>query len=174
VTALSPDPTFYPTPAEAMRAPPEKVAYVAALHVGTGIDKPDFIAVVDFDPRSDDYGRIIHRVELDETGDELHHFGWNACSSMLCPYGDPTVERRYLIVPGLRSSNVYVLDTKPDPRRPRIGRRSRALRSPGSQDIRGCTQFTAVRMRSTSAPSADKETRVLEGCSSSTTEPSSP
>ena len=38
-------------------------------------------------------------------GDELHHFGWNACSSALCPTAPhPHVERRYLVVPGLRSS----------------------------------------------------------------------
>jgi selenium-binding protein 1 len=30
------------------------------------------------------------------------------------------MERRYLIIPGLRSSRIYVVDTKPDPRRPRI------------------------------------------------------
>ncbi len=32
----------------------------------------------------------------------------------------PHLERRYLIVPGLRSSRIYVLDTKPDPRCPRL------------------------------------------------------
>src|SRR5205823_3055920 len=31
-----------------------------------------------------------------------------------------SLERRYLIVPGLRSSRTYVLDTKPDPRSPRV------------------------------------------------------
>jgi methanethiol oxidase len=56
-------------------------------------------------------------------GDELHHFGWNACSSALCPYAPhPHIERRYLLVPGLRSSRIYVIDTKPDPRSPRIVR----------------------------------------------------
>src|SRR2546425_13217509 len=56
-------------------------------------------------------------------GDELHHFGWNACSTALCPYAPhPHVERRYLLVPGLRSSRIHVVDTKPDPRRPRIVR----------------------------------------------------
>ena len=30
------------------------------------------------------------------------------------------MERRYLIVPGLRSSRIHVLDTKPDPQRPTI------------------------------------------------------
>ena len=58
---------------------------------------------------------------------ELHHFGWNACSSALCHqghngHGQP-LERRYLIVPGLRSSrNLHVLDTKPDPRNPTVVR----------------------------------------------------
>jgi selenium-binding protein 1 len=40
---------------------------------------------------------------------------------MLCPNAaHPHVERRYLIVPGLKSSNVYVLDTKPDPLNPTV------------------------------------------------------
>ncbi len=117
---LTPDPTFYPTPQEAIKAPPEKTAYVACLYVGTGIARPDFIAVVDVDPSSPTYSKVVGRVDLPHVGDELHHFGWNACSSMLCPYGDPTIERRYLIVPGLRSSNIYVIDTKPDPRRPTL------------------------------------------------------
>ena len=54
-------------------------------------------------------------------GDELHHFGWNACSSALCPYAPhPHVERRYLVVPGIRSSRIHIIDTKPDPRKPEI------------------------------------------------------
>jgi selenium-binding protein 1 len=54
-----------------------------------------------------------------KSGDEFHHFGWNACSSCLCPNAPhPHVERRYLVVPGLRSSRIYILDTKPDPKKP--------------------------------------------------------
>ncbi|MCS7094486.1 MAG: selenium-binding family protein [Thaumarchaeota archaeon] len=128
MSRLKPDQTFYPTPREAVRGPPETIAYVAGLYTGTGLQKPDFLAVVDVDPKSDTYSQILHRVELPEIGDELHHFGWNACSSMLCPYGDPTLERRYLIVPGLRSSNVYVIDTKPDPRRPTLVKKIRGER----------------------------------------------
>ena len=57
------------------------------------------------------------------TGDEFHHFGWNACSSALSPLdGDPFLERRYLIVPGMRSSRIYIVDTKPDPTRPTIAK----------------------------------------------------
>ena len=39
----------------------------------------------------------------------------------LCPNAPhPHVERRYLVVPGLRSSRIYIMDTKPDPRAPKI------------------------------------------------------
>ena len=31
-----------------------------------------------------------------------------------------TVERRYLLLPGIASSRIYVLDTKPDPRKPTL------------------------------------------------------
>jgi selenium-binding protein 1 len=115
-----PDPTYYPSPRDAMKAEPERLAYVAALWVGTGVERPDFIAVVDVDPESPSYGKVVGKVELPYVGDELHHFGWNSCSSALCPYANPFIERRFLIVPGLRSSRIYVLDTRPDPRRPKI------------------------------------------------------
>jgi selenium-binding protein 1 len=47
---------------------------------------------------------------MPNAGDELHHFGWNACSSCLCPNAPhPHVERRYLVVPGLRSSRIHIL-----------------------------------------------------------------
>jgi selenium-binding protein 1 len=118
---MMPDPTFYPSARMAMQAPPEKLAYVAALNVGNG--QPDAIAVVDTDPDSADYGSIVHMLSLPNVGDELHHVGWNACSSALCPYAPhPHLERRYLIVPTLRTSRIYIVDTKPDRRRPQIVR----------------------------------------------------
>jgi selenium-binding protein 1 len=112
------DPSFFPSPRLAAQAPPEQLAYVAGLNVGNG--QPDFIAVVDVEPGSPRYGRIVGRTELPTVGDELHHFGWNACSSALCPYAHPHLERRYLIVPGMRSSRIYILDTKANPRQPTI------------------------------------------------------
>lgn len=40
-------------------------------------------------------------------------FGWNACSSSLSPLtGHAFLERRYLIIPGIRSSRIYVIDAK--------------------------------------------------------------
>jgi methanethiol oxidase len=118
------DPTFYRSPAEAIAAPPEQLAYVAAYD-RAGQAK-DAMAVLDCDPSSDDYGRVVGWSELPTAGNELHHFGWNACSSALChqghgDHGQP-LERRYLVVPGLRSSHIYVLDTKPDPRQPKLVR----------------------------------------------------
>jgi selenium-binding protein 1 len=114
-----PDPTFYPSPRDAAAAPPETLAYVAAF--ARPADKPDAIAVVDVDPGSPRYGSVVGFTELPFTGDELHHYGWNACSSALCPYAPhPHVERRYLIVPGIRSSRIYVLDTKDDPTAPSV------------------------------------------------------
>ncbi|BDC17580.1 selenium-binding family protein [Acidianus sp. HS-5] len=114
------DPTFYPSPKSAMKAKPEELAYVACLYEGTGVDAQDYLAVVDVNPSSPTYSKIVGKVNLPNKGDELHHFGWNACSSALCPNGIPGIERRYLIVPGLRSSRIYVIDTKPDPRSPKI------------------------------------------------------
>ena len=119
---MKPDPTFYPSPRLAAEAPPEKLAFVAALNP-PGAKSNDAILVVDVDPQSTQFGREVGRCTLPEFGDELHHFGWNACSSALCPYAPhPHVERRYLIVPGIRSSRIHVIDTKPDPRQPKVVR----------------------------------------------------
>ena len=82
---------------------------------------PDAIAVVDVDPKSKTYSQIIGTTAMPNAGDELHHFGWNACSSCLCPNAPHAhMERRYLVVPGLRSSRIHILDTKPDPKKPKI------------------------------------------------------
>jgi selenium-binding protein 1 len=116
------DPTFYPSPRLAMKAPAERLAYVAAFNPNKD-GRPDAMTVVDVDPGSSSYGTVVGNVEMPTAGDELHHFGWNACSSALCPYAPhPHVERRYLVVPGLRSSRIHILDIKPDPKQPKIVR----------------------------------------------------
>jgi selenium-binding protein 1 len=103
----------------AMKAPAETLAYVVAFDPEGKI--PDQMTVVDVDPKSKDYAKIVGRTEMPNAGDELHHFGWNACSSCLCPNAPhPHTERRYLVVPGLRSSRMHILDVKPDPKNPKI------------------------------------------------------
>jgi hypothetical protein len=121
MASWTPDPTFYPSLRLAAGAPPEKLAYVASFDPARR--RNDEMAVVDLDSGSLTYGQIVRRVEMSGVGDELHHFGWNACSSCLCPnMPHPHVERRYLIVPGIRSSRIHILDTKPNPKNPEIVR----------------------------------------------------
>jgi methanethiol oxidase len=116
----TPDPTFYPSPQQAIEAPAEELAYVALLSTD-GNGTKDALGVVDTDPASSGYGRLVGKVDLPDAGNELHHFGWNACSSHLCPYAPHAhVERRYLVMPGTHSSRIHVLDTKPDPRSPKL------------------------------------------------------
>jgi selenium-binding protein 1 len=119
---FKPDPTFYPSPRSAAEAPREELAYVVTLNEpANGDAKPDALTVVDLREDSSSYGQVVSRLEMPNVGDELHHFGWNACSSALCPWAPhPHVERRYLMVPGLRSSRIHVVDVKDDPWNPQI------------------------------------------------------
>jgi selenium-binding protein 1 len=106
----------YASPAEAMKSPRETLMYVPAIRVGTASKKPDYLATVDLDPRSKSYGQVIHRLAMPNAGDELHHFGWNACSS--CHAADDKM-RRYIVLPGLLSSRIHILDTA-NPRAPKL------------------------------------------------------
>ena len=81
--ALTADKTFYPTAKMAMDAPKEELAYVATLNVK---GKPDSLCTVDVNPESSSYLNTVSELVLPNIGDELHHFGWNACSAHLCPY----------------------------------------------------------------------------------------
>lgn len=100
----------YATPQAAIEeSEPEELAYVMGLYVGTDVDAPDFMAVVDVNPDSSTYQEIVNRVEMPNRGDELHHFGWNACSSS-CHMGG--LERRHLLVPGQRSSRIHIINTE--------------------------------------------------------------
>lgn len=119
IETLHPDPTFHPSPRLAMEAEPEHIAYTALLSPDRS--RPDALAVVDVDPSSATYGSVLRRVDLPHRGDELHHFGWNACSSALSPLtGHAFLQRRYLIVPGMRSSRLYIFDTQPDAAAPKL------------------------------------------------------
>ena len=114
---LRPDPTFYPSPTMAMQSPPEKLAYVALINP-LKTAAPTRSAWSMSIPTPASYGRLVGQTDMPNAGDELHHFGWNACSSCLCPYAPhPHMERRYLVVPGINSSRIHILDTKPNPRR---------------------------------------------------------
>jgi len=108
--------TTYATPADAMASPPETLLYVTAVRTGMKQEGPDYLATVDVDPKSKTYGQVVHRAEMPHVGDELHHFGWNACSSC---HGDPEKSRRYIVLPGLNSGRIYILDAA-DARAPKL------------------------------------------------------
>ncbi len=113
--SVRPDVTFHASPRLAMEAPAETLAYTLMLSPDGSV--PDGLAVVDVDPDSASFGKIVHQVLMPNTGDEFHHFGWNACSSALSPLtGHAFLERRYLIIPGIRSSRIYVVDVKGGPK----------------------------------------------------------
>lgn len=50
-------------------------------------------------------------------GDELHHSGWNVCSSC---HGDPGKRRDKLVLPSLGSDRVYIVDVGADLKSPRL------------------------------------------------------
>lgn len=106
----------YATPGDAQKAPREKLLYATALYVGSDDRQPDYLATIDVDPDSPSYSQVIHRLPMPQAGDELHHFGWNACSSC---HGDPEKARRYLVVPGLLSGRIHIVDAA-DPARPKL------------------------------------------------------
>ena len=72
----------------------EALLYVPAI-IADGSGRPDYLATVDVDPASPTYSTVIARLPMPHAGDELHHSGWNACSSC---HGDATKRRNLLIV----------------------------------------------------------------------------
>jgi selenium-binding protein 1 len=78
--------------------------------------KPDYLAIVDVDPNSPQFCKVINRVLVPNSGDELHHFGWNSCSSCFC---DPNKKRDKLILPTLNSDRIYIFDTS-SPKEPKL------------------------------------------------------
>ena len=107
----------YASPEEAIKSEKEKLLYTIAIYVGTGIQKPDYIATIDVDPKSKNYSKVISRCEMPIIGDELHHMGWNACSSC---HNEKDIKRKYLIVPGVRTSNIYIIDCFSEPKKPSL------------------------------------------------------
>src|SRR6266550_1881790 len=108
---MRPDPTFHASPKLAMEAPPENFAYTLLL--SPDFPQPAGLAVIDTKPGSPTFGQTVHTVTMPNKGDEFHHFGWNACSSALSPLTGHAF-------PGLRSSRIYIVDTKPDPTQAKI------------------------------------------------------
>ncbi|KAG2389484.1 hypothetical protein C9374_014044 [Naegleria lovaniensis] len=116
--------TGYSSPLDAFHhGPREKIVYVTAISTQPQ-EHPDAIITVDVDPQSKTFSQIIHILPMPYKGDELHHFGWNACSSCYgcCGAGETSDsdKRRFLFVPGVKSNRFYIIDTVTNPREPKI------------------------------------------------------
>lgn len=108
----------YRSPLDATKGPKEQILYVACIQPNAKVTgKPDYVATIDVNPNSKTYCKVIHRTEMAYAGDELHWLGWNTCSSC---FGDPTKQRNRLIVPGLTSSRIYIVDVGSDPKAPKL------------------------------------------------------
>jgi len=106
----------YASPQEAFKkGAREKLLYIPCIIPGK--DRPDYLSTVDVDPESPTFAQIISRMYLPFIADEVHHTGWNACSSC---YDDPSANRNLLIMPGLLSSRIYAVDVGSEPRKPKI------------------------------------------------------
>ncbi|HYH91309.1 MAG TPA: selenium-binding protein SBP56-related protein, partial [Solirubrobacteraceae bacterium] len=61
---LTPDPSFYASPSDAVAAPDETHAYVVTLNTGTNGDSaPDALTVIDLEDGSSTYGQVVGRLD---------------------------------------------------------------------------------------------------------------
>ena len=129
--------SFHSSPQEAMQAPRGGVPLPRLPARGHGSRERRTSSRSSMPNRA----AIVHETPMPNVGDELHHFGWNRCSSA-CHGPD----RSHLIVPGFRSSRIHIVNVADDPRRAadREGDRAGGARS---QD-----RLHAGRIRHTACP----------------------
>ncbi|XP_068917960.1 methanethiol oxidase [Tenebrio molitor] len=110
----------FATPLDAMKnGPREELLYVVCIQPNQTPEKTDLLATVDVNPLSPTYCQVIHRLKTGRLNDELHHSGWNVCSSCHVTKGCCEVPvRDKLILPALNSDRIYIVDTGKNPRAP--------------------------------------------------------
>ncbi|CAL8078988.1 unnamed protein product [Orchesella dallaii] len=122
LNSLSPSLIMAPTgpgfcsPGDAVDGPREEIVYVTCISLKE--EQTDYLAVVDVNPESASYCQVISRLKMPKqsTQDELHHFGWNACSSC---HHDANTKRDKLIFPCLSSDRIYIVDVS-DEKQPKL------------------------------------------------------
>ncbi|KAF5286285.1 hypothetical protein FQR65_LT12725 [Abscondita terminalis] len=112
----------YATPLDAMKnGPKEDLLYVAFNDPNPQGAKTDFLGTIDVNPNSSTYCKVIHKTYTGFPDDQLHHFGWNVCSSChrkkssqaMCP-------RDKIVLPGLETKRIYIIDVGKNPRAPQM------------------------------------------------------
>ncbi|XP_059612132.1 methanethiol oxidase [Phlebotomus argentipes] len=112
----------YVTPQDAIKeGPREKLLYVVTVQPNPEDPQGDYLSTVDVDPESPTFCQVIHRTFTNRPGDELHHFGWNTCSSCCKKGADMKClpKRDKLILPCLTGDSIYVMSTE-KPRAPEL------------------------------------------------------
>lgn len=84
---------------------PEKYLYVYCVDADQKDN--DFLAVVDVDPKSASYKKIVYQLDLGSAGNETHHFGF-------------TDDRTHIWGLTLFSNRIFLIDVASDPARPKI------------------------------------------------------
>ena len=84
---------------------PEKILYVFC--VDADAKDNDFLAVIDVDPASPKYGKIVEQLDLGSAGNETHHFGF-------------TDDRTHIWGCSLFSSRIFIIDVATDPAHPKL------------------------------------------------------
>jgi selenium-binding protein 1 len=84
---------------------PEKVLYVFC--VDADAKDHDFLAVIDVDLDSPQYGKMIYQLDLGSSGNETHHFGF-------------TDDRTHIWGCSLFSSRLFLIDVASNPAKPRL------------------------------------------------------
>lgn len=67
----------------------------------------DFLAVVDVDPASESYGKVIATAPTNSAANEAHHFGY-------------TVDADRIFAGGMLSNKIFIYDVETDPRNPKL------------------------------------------------------
>ncbi|CAJ0601264.1 unnamed protein product [Cylicocyclus nassatus] len=97
----------YASPQEAAHGPKEKVLFVTCPHAsGNG---NDLLVAIDVDEESETFCQILSKAVLPNIGDEVHHTGWNACSSC---HDKPSAKRTHIILPCLNSNRIYFINVE--------------------------------------------------------------
>lgn len=87
----------------------EKFIYIPAINSGDDVN-PDMLVVVGVDPsKKSEYKKILSRLDLPVVGDNLHHLGY-------------ALNQKRIILPGMFSNNIYLIDVSADAKRPKLKR----------------------------------------------------
>ncbi len=94
----------------------EKLIYLTAINSGDN-NNPDMFFAVGADPgKPNTYGQIVSRLDLPDspTQDGVHHMGYS-------------LDRKRILVSGMFTSNIFVVDVADDPKHPTLRHRATSL-----------------------------------------------